>query len=148
MRARPDIRTPPAAGFVSRLFAFSIDIAFIVSATHAAAWFVRTLETLFRRYARIDYAALVAAGLPLITALYNIGCWTLTGRTPGKWIMGLRVVRRDGRRVTLNQATLRLFGYVLSALPLYAGFLWVLVDPRRRAWHDRLAGTRVIYDPR
>jgi uncharacterized RDD family membrane protein YckC len=33
----------------------------------------------------------------------------------------------------------------LSALPLFAGFLWVLIDDERRGWHDRFAGTQVVY---
>jgi uncharacterized RDD family membrane protein YckC len=34
----------------------------------------------------------------------------------------------------------------LSALPLCAGFLLILVEPRRRALHDVLTGTVVVYD--
>jgi uncharacterized RDD family membrane protein YckC len=37
-----------------------------------------------------------------------------------------------------------LAGYLLSALPFYLGFLWIL-GPERRGFHDRLAGTEVIY---
>jgi uncharacterized RDD family membrane protein YckC len=33
---------------------------------------------------------------------------------------------------------------VVSALPCYLGFLWIL-GPQRRGWHDRLAGTEVVY---
>lgn len=46
--------------------------------------------------------------------------------------------------MTLRRAVLRLVGYLLSALPFYLGFLWVM-GPRRMAWHDRLARTQVIY---
>ena len=147
MRARANIQPSPA-GFVTRLLAFVLDVVVIVWTTQATAWLVRTNDAILRRFARIDYSELVLAGLPVIAAAYYVGFWMLGGRTPGKWILGLRVVADDGQRIRLSRAALRLVGYVLSALPLYAGFLWVLVDRERRAWHDRLAGTRVIYDPR
>jgi uncharacterized RDD family membrane protein YckC len=59
--------------------------------------------------------------------------------------MGLRVVTINGKRLSLLRAILRLIGYLLSALPLYLGFLWTLVDDRRQGWHDKLAGTCVVY---
>jgi hypothetical protein len=40
---------------------------------------------------------------------------------------------------------MRIVGYVLSAIALYLGFLWVAVDARQRGWHDYLAGTQVVY---
>jgi uncharacterized RDD family membrane protein YckC len=39
----------------------------------------------------------------------------------------------------------RYVGYYLSALALYAGYWWVLIDNRRQGWHDKLAGTIVVY---
>ena len=39
---------------------------------------------------------------------------------------------------------LRCFAYLLSALPFYLGFLWML-GPQRRGWHDKLADTEVVY---
>ena len=146
MRARANIRRPPSAGFVSRLLAFIIDVVIVVWTTQATAWLVRTNNEIFHRYALVNFAAVVMAGLPLIFAAYHIAFWTLAGRTPGKWILGLRLVTRDGSRVRLGRATLRLLCYLVSGLPLYAGFLWVLIDADRRAWHDRLTGTRVVYD--
>ncbi|WP_035793498.1 RDD family protein [Kitasatospora mediocidica] len=68
-----------------------------------------------------------------------------TGRTLGKRLLGLRVVRTDGRRPpTLARSLARwLVGQlcVLTVLSLFA----VLFDRQgRRGWHDRAAGTRVV----
>jgi uncharacterized RDD family membrane protein YckC len=71
--------------------------------------------------------------------------WTLTGQTPGKLLLGLRIVRAKNDQITLWQAIRRYVGYYLSALALYAGYWWVLVDNRRQGWHDKLAGTIVVY---
>jgi uncharacterized RDD family membrane protein YckC len=37
-------------------------------------------------------------------------------------------------------------GYYLALLPLGAGFLWVMIDKKRRGWHDHIAGTIVVPD--
>jgi len=82
-----------------------------------------------------------------------VGCWRLFGQTPGKALLGLEVVRTrgvapgpaGGATVSVPRGLLRLLGYLISALPLFAGFLWVLVDNHRRAWHDHIAGTSVVY---
>ena len=83
----------------------------------------------------------------MITSLYNIVFWRFGGQTPGKWLLGLRVVALGGGRVGIGRAALRFAGYLLSALPFYLGFLWVL-GPERRGFHDRLAGTEVVYTRR
>lgn len=77
--------------------------------------------------------------------LYFIFFFSTTGQTIGMYIMGLRVVRADGKHMTLWGSVVRWFGLFLSALPLGLGFLWVIVDDRRQGWHDKLAHTCVVY---
>jgi uncharacterized RDD family membrane protein YckC len=77
--------------------------------------------------------------------VYFIFFYSTTGQTIGMYIMGLRVVRTDGKHMTLWGSVVRWFGIFLSALPLGLGFLWVLIDDRRQGWHDKLAHTCVIY---
>ena len=58
---------------------------------------------------------------------------------------GIRVVRdRDGGQVDGGAAILRLIGFWISGSVFYLGYIWVLIDVRRRGWHDLLAGTCVI----
>jgi uncharacterized RDD family membrane protein YckC len=66
------------------------------------------------------------------------------GRTPGKMLMGIRVVGADDADPTWSQAALRPLGYLLSLLPLGLGFLMAAVPPGKRALHDLLTGTRVV----
>jgi uncharacterized RDD family membrane protein YckC len=68
----------------------------------------------------------------------------LTGATIGKWVMGIRVVNRDGSPIGILKAFGRLFAYVLSYLPLLIGFVALFWDKERRCWHDRACGTAVI----
>jgi uncharacterized RDD family membrane protein YckC len=71
--------------------------------------------------------------------------WARGGQTPGMKLFRLYVVRdSDGGPVGVGQAILRLVGYWINGIALYIGFAWVLVDARRRGWHDLIAGTVVV----
>lgn len=81
----------------------------------------------------------------IIGLLYFPFFWARGGATPGMQIAGIRVVNdRDGSRIGWGTALLRLVGWWVSGAVFYLGFVWILVDARRRGWHDLLAGTCVI----
>jgi len=83
--------------------------------------------------------------LSLLSFLYFPFFWARSGQTPGMKIFGLYVVRdSDGGRISGGQAILRLFGYWVSGVVFYLGFIWILIDPRRRGWHDLIAGCCMI----
>ena len=90
-----------------------------------------------------DLAALVLAVSPLFIVAYSLAFWCTIGQTPGKWLMGIKIVGANGGRVTVARAA-PVVGYLVSALPFYLGFLAVL-GPRRLSWHDRFAHTEVVY---
>lgn len=147
MTASIDARSELApAGFFSRLTAFVVDLVVLSAAIGATTWVAQSLEILLRPGTRIDLAVALRLVLPLFVAAYYVVSWTIFGQTVGKRLFGLRVVAVDGGRVGFARALLRLAGYFLSALPAYAGFVWVLVDRRRRGWHDMLARTLVVYE--
>lgn len=80
----------------------------------------------------------------LLNAAYFIYFHGATGQTPGKRMLGLRVVRADGEDMTFGTAFLRWVGYIISKLPFFLGFIWVAFDGRKQGWHDKIAGTYVI----
>ncbi len=143
------------AGFVTRLAAFVIDILFVNLVVFIVSQVAILLLKFFNveRYlpeAATDYfimaVALVVMGISLSFAyLYAIFLWRISGQTLGKALMGVRVVGMDGNFLTFRQGTIRFFAYWLSAVALFTGFLWSLVDDRRQTWHDKLAKTYVIY---
>ena len=51
----------------------------------------------------------------------------------------------NGTRITLLVGLRRLLGYLACFLSLGIGFFWVLIDEQRRGWHDKIAGTCVVY---
>ena len=83
--------------------------------------------------------------LGLLWSMYFIGFTAICGQTPGKRIMGLRVVNESGAPADWSSTSVRfLIGYPVSMLPLGLGFYWALVDKNNQAWHDKIAGTLVI----
>jgi len=140
------------AGFVTRLVAFVIDLVIVtvlVIISDAAMGLVATLLKsmhLIRSGALAETVVTVVTAAPgvVLFVAYYIGFWLAAGQTPGKRIMGVRIVRIDGGRVELGNVVRRFVGYWLSCI-LFLGFLWILVDNQRQAWHDSLSGTIVIY---
>lgn len=84
-----------------------------------------------------------------VAAGFHLWFWTHGGQTLGMRAWRLRLVSVDGGPVGFGRALVRYLVAVLSWLVLGLGFLWVLVDPEKRAWHDLASGTRlVLTDPR
>lgn len=79
-------------------------------------------------------------GLAFYTVM--VGAW---GATLGKMICGIRIIRGDGGRVTYGLSFTRYFAEFLSAVVFGLGYLWVVLSPSKRAWHDYLCDTRVVY---
>jgi uncharacterized RDD family membrane protein YckC len=88
---------------------------------------------------------LFAGAWLIVEVAYFVGFWTTAGQTPGMRMMRLRVVHGDGPP-GVARSLVRFIGLLLAIIPLFAGFLPVLVDDRRRALQDFLAGTVVLYD--
>lgn len=88
-----------------------------------------------------------AALLALIVGFFGV-FWTMRGQTLGMASWRLRVEREDGSLLGWGDTMRRLAWALVSLLPLGLGFAWVLFDPERRAWHDRLSRTRVVVVPK
>lgn len=143
-------------GFWRRLYAFAID-KFILGIIGMILFFVGT-TALGLGISPYDMAADPEALMELggkvfllyqaVTLLLDMAYFTYfhgtTGQTPGKRIMGLRVVQETGEPIGLGTGFLRWVGYIVSALPMLMGFLWAGADRRKQGWHDKIAGTVVI----
>jgi uncharacterized RDD family membrane protein YckC len=79
--------------------------------------------------------------------LYTAGLWAMRGRTPGKALLGLAIVRRGanpGDGIGWNAALLRWVFQILGSIPFGIGWWIALFRKDRRAWHDIVAGTWVV----
>jgi uncharacterized RDD family membrane protein YckC len=148
------------AGFDSRSIAFGLDIIIVSLVSILFTAFVSLIIHFFglnsiitdltngRFQATLQEISLLigAVFMPLFSLGYFLFFWVVAGFTPGKGLLGLRVVRSNRQPVTIGPALLRYIGYWVSALFLFLGFLWVIVDRRRQGWHDKIGRTIVVYN--
>jgi uncharacterized RDD family membrane protein YckC len=134
------------AGIASRSAAFAIDLGLVALAFLTAAAFAALISSLVGHLRPVWLVDLVAGvAWFVVTAAYFVGFWSAAGQTPGMRLLGVRVLDRDGVPPGLVRSLVRLVGLVLAIIPCFAGFLPTLVDERRRALQDFLAGTVVLY---
>ncbi len=90
---------------------------------------------------------LIANGvIVLMIGLAIIGCQMMYGTTPGKRLLGLKIVDATTLEPAARlQYVARFLGYIASFLPLMGGFLWMHFNKRRRGLHDVIAHTVVIH---
>ena len=128
------------AGLARRFAAIAYD-AILVTAVLLLASLPWAIAGVTLRHALYPlYIAYVYA----LAALYFTWFWTHGGQTPGMKIWHIRVVGDDGEAIGWRVALARSAAALLSWAPLGGGFLWAIFDDRRRTWHDRLSGSRLI----
>ncbi len=134
------------AGIVSRGAAFVIDAIAATILVAGAAAVIRVIAAVLDLRVHVpNDTALAYAALPIVFILYCAAWWAMLERTPGMALLGIRVVRKDGSRPGALRSLVRALCYALSAI-LLLGFAWSVVDRRRQGFHDKIAGTVVVYD--
>jgi uncharacterized RDD family membrane protein YckC len=135
-------------GLATRAIGFGIDAAIIDLVALSSAAITALAFSVLDLPAELKSAA-IAIGAVLFV-LWGVGYfvffWSTTGQTPGARVMRFRVCAAAGGAAPLlpRRALLRFIGLVLAALPLFAGYLMILVDNRRRGLQDYLARTVVV----
>ena len=85
----------------------------------------------------------------VLPAVYYVGFWILKSATIGKMLVKVKIVdARTGGPASPLQCVVRYLGYIVSALPLGLGFIWVAFDKRKQGWHDKIARTLVVSSAR
>jgi len=99
-------------------------------------------------------ASFIAAYLVLIlvttalAAIYEGYFVSTRGGTIGKLVVGLKIIRSDGRPLSFGLAVGRYFAQIVSGMVLYIGYIMAGFDSQKRALHDYICDTRVIYGSR
>ena len=125
-----DLTGFPRATFLDRLAAFTLDLVLVLIAYNMLSW--RHDEGMF-------FVLLLG---------YHMAFWAWKGTTVGGIVCNLRLVRTDGTPLRPADALVRGLSSLFSFFALGIGFLWILRDPERQAWHDKIAGTYVVSVPR
>ena len=85
-----------------------------------------------------------AIGLAIPVA-YHWYFWTRRdGQTPGKFALGIRVIKANGAPIGDTDAVIRAIGYNVSWIFFGLGYIWAIFDKNKQSWHDKLAGTYVV----
>jgi uncharacterized RDD family membrane protein YckC len=133
--------SPDYAGFWQRAAALVIDALIVVVITVPVLVLVFGVREVSLDPAERSWDVLSFIALAVVV----VGFWRYCGATPGKIALGVRIVdARTGAAPRLWQLIVRFLAYLLSAFPLYLGFLWAAVDRRKQGWHDKIARTIVI----
>ena len=140
----------PAAGLLRRMGALLYDslllLALLMLGTACFLPFTGGEAITFNAFPVL--AVVHKLALVLLTIGFYGTFWTRRGQTLGMASWRLRVEREDGALLTWRDSVRRIGAGVLSLLPLGLGWLWIIVDRDRRAWHDRMSATRVVVIPK
>ena len=121
----------PRATFLDRVAAFALD-CILVAITNQVLFDVHRNDDLF----------------PVLLLAYHIGFWAWRGTTLGGIICNLKVTRTDGTELKPMDAVVRGLSGIFSIAAVGIGCFWMLQDPERQMWHDKIAGTLVVKVPR
>ena len=137
----------PYAGVATRAVALALDAAVAHVIVFAGGAILALVGSLVADV-RLDTLArlLAAAAWLAVVGAYFVLFWSTAGQTPGMRLMALRVATPGRTHPGVTRSVVRVIGLGLAIVPLFLGFLPVLVDQRRRGLHDLLAGTVVLYD--
>jgi uncharacterized RDD family membrane protein YckC len=154
----PEVLHFRVAGFFERLLAGLVDGVIILPLFALLAWGGSALTGVrIPRAREVTFDLIVglliekngpvifwAVMLVILVFLYCFIFVAARGQTPGKRLVGVRVVTWYGEPPTLARSLLRTVGYLLSAGLLWLGFIWIGFDREKRGLHDWIAGTYVV----
>lgn len=137
-------------GLVTRAVAASLDLALLGAALSFAYGQLASVIPAATAGDDLSLLAMLAVGtLGLVLGgSVLLAFWALVGQTPGMRLLSIHIERNGMREIGLRHALTRLLAVLVALLPVGLGFLAIVVSPGRRGWHDRLAGTTVVYDDR
>ncbi len=144
----------PKGGFWLRGVAFLADVGLVAALAAAGGILVGgavQIGGVFSSAPQADLDWLEWVAETLFSMLIDVCYFTLfvgwRGQTPGKMLLGLKIIRISGEEVGYARALLRWFGQGLGLLLLGLGFLMVAFSRQKQGLHDKLAGTYVIRLP-
>lgn len=146
-----DLASLRKAGFWLRSVALGVDAGLVAAlATGGATLVGMAIQVggLFSSPSEVGLEWLETVATRLLVVLVALCYFTLfvgwRGQTPGKMLLGLKIIRTTGDEVGYGRALVRWIGQGMSALLFGLGFLMVAFSRQKRALHDKLAGTCVV----
>ncbi len=134
------------ANFGVRLIAYLVDSFFLFFLFVVAYLLVHGFNYPDFNYDQNPFFQMTRNALVFI---YFVGYWAIDGKTPGKSLVGLKIINEStGKHPGIVKSTIRFIGYFISSLPVGLGFLWSLWHQKNKTWHDMMSGTVVVWEGR
>jgi uncharacterized RDD family membrane protein YckC len=132
------------AGFVSRVSADAIDVVVIVAIEFGLIALASVVRFLITRTLKLPSLPTWASlgSFVIIALAYLTSGWAATGKTLGKQLAGIRVLRTDGGPLGTGRSFVRAALYVIFP----AGLVWSLLSRRDASVQDLLLRTVVVYE--
>lgn len=147
-----EVHGSPLASFWRRAAAFMLDVI-IMSLLFVLV--VGTLSPLLAKLGWVRHSDRIVFSLNhgwynilWVVLYFGLATYFGRGRTPGKRLLGIRVVSLAHERISLWHSLERALGYGASMLEFGFGFVQYFIHPNKRTVHDRIAETIVVRDPR
>ena len=137
--AEPEFEIPVPAGLWRRLAAMIYDLLLLF------AWVFIPWVAAFMILERTFGGPLFQGLVYLQIGLFFTYFWRLKGQTLGMQVWKIRTENDRGEVLSWSECIVRYFFATFSLALMGLGFLWIIFDPDKLAWHDRASGTRVLY---
>ncbi len=137
----------PAGAVGARVLAAAIDHGILAGIDLAVVYFTLRMAELAMSQWRVLPLPPLLVFLLFVKVAYFSAFTSIGGQTIGKMAAKIKVVADDAGTLGVARAMRRSVAVLLSIVPLGVGLLPALFGAERRAFHDRIAGTRVVAAP-
>ncbi|MBD3648010.1 MAG: RDD family protein [Pseudomonadales bacterium] len=133
------VAQPEAASFWRRIAAAAYDAFLIIS-----LWMITTFILVMLTDQAVGGFRFQLL-LYLEALFFYFTFWRIKGQTLGMQAWRIRAENADGGIMSGVQCLIRFLAGTVSLAALGIGFLWILFNREKLAWHDIVSDSRVIY---
>jgi uncharacterized RDD family membrane protein YckC len=140
-----DLSGDQYVGIGRRLCAHVLDALVVLALTGLSLLLVFMLRTwVSEAFLVLFTIAFFLNGIP-VSWLYFAGMESSRFQgTFGKMALKIKVVGKEGERITFGKASLRFFGKLLGSVTLWIGALMIAFTKKKQGLHDKMASTFVV----
>ncbi|HED35501.1 MAG TPA: RDD family protein [Gammaproteobacteria bacterium] len=152
-----DANDYPPASLIKRLMAFIYDLLLLTGlfmimgtlATILPTFLINDGHAITREHSFYLINQIIVLSTLFLSGLVFYGWfWTHGGQTLGMKTWRIQLISNEPAGMSWKQAVIRYFAAILSWCALGLGFLWSLIDRKKRCWHDILSSSQLVQLPK
>jgi len=149
----PDSNTYAPVSLIKRLLAIIYDLLLLTAICFSVAVIVSIFTTFIMNEGNaiteehpfyLINKIIMLCTIFITGFLFYVWFWTHGGQTLGMKTWMIKLVADDGGVIGKKQAAFRCLAAVLSWCVFGLGFLWSLIDSKKRTWHDILSSSHLV----